>query len=119
MSVPKPQKYLSKEGKEYYHAICSHLKDVDALMEVDSYGLSMMAHWLWLNERASQAVKKNGGVQVYATGAEGVSAHLTVMKTAIGVWKELAPKFGLSVKDRELIQKFKTKREETDALDDL
>ena len=119
MKLPEPQGYLSKEGKEYYKEICEHLEGVDALERVDSYGLSMIAHWLWLNDRASEAVKENGGVQVYSTGAEGVSAHLTVMKTAVMMWDKLAPKFGLSVKDRELIQKFKSKRKETDALDEL
>ena len=51
--------------------------------------------------------------------AEGVSAHLTVMKTASAMFKDLSAKYGLSNKDRELMLKFKAKKAEGDKLDDI
>ena len=119
MKQPKPQGYLTKEGKSIYNEMCRLLSDYDALEEIDSFGLSQAAHWLWLFQNASDKCKKNGGVQVYPTGAEGVSAHFTVMKTASAMFKDLSAKYGLSVKDRELILKFKSKKDEGDLIDDL
>ena len=116
---PEPQSYLSESGVEIFHEICKHLEDADALMDVDSYGISMMAHWLDLYLVNAEKTKINGGVQVYKTGAEGVSASLTVMKTAHTAFKDLSSKFGLSNKDRELMMKFKVKRRETDDMDKL
>ena len=119
MKTPEPQGYLTKEGELIYNEMCRLLSDYDALEEIDSFGLSQAAHWLWLFSSAAEKVKENGGIQVYKTDAEGVSAALTVMKTASAMFKDLSAKYGLSVKDRELIIKFKAKRDEGDALDDL
>ncbi len=119
MKTPAPQSYLTKEGKSIYTEMCRLLSQYDALEEIDSFGLSMTAHWLWLFNNAAENVKENGGVQVYKTGAEGVSAHLTVMKTANAIWKDMSAKFGLSNKDRELMEKFKAKKDEGDAITDL
>lgn len=102
-----------------YDQMVKLLSDYEALEEIDSYGLSMAAHWLWLFNEAGERVKENAGVQVYQTGAEGVSASLTVMKTASAMFKDLSGKFGLSNKDRELMLKFKARKDEGDALDDI
>ena len=119
MKAPAPQGYLTKEGRQIYNRICELLDQHSALEEVDSYGLSMAAHWLWLFNEAGEKVKENGGVQEYKTGATGVSAHLTVMKTASAMFKDLSAKFGLSNKDRELMLKFKAKKDEGDEIDDI
>ncbi len=119
MKTPAPQGYLTKEGKSIYTEMCRLLSQYDALEEIDSFGLSQAAHWLWLFHNAAEKVKENGGVQTYKTDAEGVSAHFTVMKTASSMFKDLSAKYGLSVKDRELILKFKAKKDEGDALDDV
>ncbi len=119
MNRPEPQPYLTDSALAYYEAICAHLESADALMDVDSFGLSQMAMWLDLYARAANETRDNGGVQVYKTGAEGVSAHLTVMKTAATVFDKLSTKFGLSPKDRELMKQFKVKKNEKDALDDI
>ena len=119
MKAPKAQKYLTKEGEDIYKEMCQLLEDHNAIEEIDSYGLSMAAHWLWLYHKAALQTQENGGVQVYKTGAEGVSAHLTVMKTASAMFKDLSAKFGLSNKDRELMLKFKAKKAEGDKLDDI
>ena len=119
MNTPKPQGYLTDEGVVIYEQLCSLLKDYDAIEEIDSFGLSQAAHWLWLFSYAAEKVKENGGIQIYKTDAEGVSASLTVMKTASSMFKDLSSKYGLSVKDRELIMKFKAKKDEGDKLDDI
>ena len=115
----QPEPYLSDSGLEYFEAIRSHLEQADALMDVDTYGVSMMAHWLDLYHTNAAKTNENGGVQVYQTGAEGISASLTVMAKAHAAFKDLSGKFGLSPKDRELMMNFKVKRKETDDLDKL
>ena len=119
MKTPEPQGYLNDEGRAIYFEICKLLGDYEALEEIDSYGLSQAAMWLWLFHEASEIVNKRGPVQVYKTDAEGISAYLTVMKTASAMFKDLSAKYGLSNKDRELMLKFKAKKDEGDALDDL
>jgi len=119
MKTPEPQKYLSPQGREIYFEICRLLKSVDGIEEIDSFGLSMMAHWLDLFHLAADHTREKGAVQVYKTGAEGISAHVTVMKTAASVFKDLSGKFGLSTKDRELILKFRGSKKDKDALDEL
>jgi len=119
MTAPEPQGYLNKYGVIIYNELCRLLIEYNALEAIDSYGLSMAAHWLWLFHDSGEVVKKKGGVQVYKTGAEGVSAHLTVMKTASAMFKDLSAKYGLSNKDRELMMKFKVHKEEKDDLDNI
>jgi len=119
MKTPAPQGYLSDDGKSIYDEIVKHLGDANALMNVDSHGLSMAAHWLDLYNINAAKTAENGGVQSYKTGATGVSASLTVMKTASIMFKDLSAKFGLSPKDRELMKQFKSERKEADELTNL
>ena len=119
MKAPEPQGYLTDEGVQIYTEMCSLLMSYNALEEIDSFGLSQAAMWLWLFQESAETVKAKGAVQVYKTGAEGVSAHMTVMKTASTMFKDLSAKFGLSNKDRELMLKFKAKKDEDDALTNL
>jgi len=119
MNYPEPQSYLNDEEKIIYHEICKHLSDVDALEAVDSYGLSMTASWLWLYHENHDRVRENIGVQVYKTGAEGVSAHFTVMTKAAAIFEKMSAKYGLSNKDRELMMKFKGHKQVEDALDEI
>ena len=119
MKAPEPQGYLTEEGVQIYNEMCSLLMSYNALEEIDSFGLSQAAMWCWLFQESAETVKEKGPVQVYKTDAEGVSAHFTVMKTASTMFKDLSAKFGLSNKDRELMLKFKAKKQEEDALDDI
>lgn len=119
MKTPEPQGYLTDEGVQIYNKMCELLMSYNALEDIDSYGLSQAAHWLHLYHVSALATADKGAVQVYKTGAEGVSAHMTVMKTASTMFKDLSAKFGLSNKDRELMLKFKAKKEEKDDLDNI
>ena len=119
MKVPEPQSYLTLEGVQIYNKMCELLMSYNALEEIDSFGLSQAAMWLWLFHESAEIVNKRGPVQVYKTDAEGVSAYFTVMKTASTMFKDLSAKFGLSNKDRELMLKFKAKKDEDDALDGI
>ena len=121
MKHPEPQGYLNDEAKKYYKQICTHLEGVNALEEIDSFGLSMMAHSLALYKQAADKISdpEIGAVQVYPTGAQQVSAWFTVMKTSLDYFLKYSQRFGMTPKDRELMIKFKVKRKETDALDDL
>ena len=119
MKTPKPQGYLNERAKEIYMDIAIILEKYDAVEDQDSYGLSMLADCLATYELAAIECNKHGPVQVYKTDAEGVSAWWTVKKGSWDAFLKLSQRYGLSVKDRELIMKFKAKRDEGDALDDL
>ena len=117
--IPEPQHYLSDEAIQIYQEVGKLLEGVGALEEIDSYGLSMLADSLCQFKRAAQVVNERGPVQVYKTDAEGVSAWFTVKKDAYTMFLKYSEKYGLSPKDRQLILKFKAKKKQTDALDDL
>ncbi len=119
MKTPEPQGYLNKEGVAIYNQMCKLLNDYNAIEEIDSFGLSMAAHWLWLFHDNANAVKKNGGRQITSNGYSQVTAEITIMDKASARFEKLSAKYGLSVKDRELMMKFKAKKDEGDAITDL
>jgi len=119
MKTPKPQEYLNEEGREIYENMCRLLDSVGALEEIDSYGLSMAAHWLWIFHYNANAVKKTGGIQITSTGYSQCTAEITNMDKASGRFEKLSAKYGLSNKDRELMLKFRGSKKDKDALDEL
>lgn len=116
---PEPQEYLEKEARKIYWEIIDLLEGVDALEEIDSYGLSIMAMDLWLFKRAAQEVSEKGGVQITPNGYSQITGYFTVMEKCKASFLKYSEKYGLSPKDRQLILKFKNKKEEKDALDEL
>jgi len=119
MKAPEPQGYLNEDGVIIYTEICRLLMSYNALEEIDSYGLSMAAHWLWLFHTSADAVSENGGRQITGNGYSQVTAEITIMDKATARFEKLSAKFGLSNKDRELMMKFKVKKEEKDDLDNI
>lgn len=117
--IPEPQSYLTDHGKEIYYEICELLLKVGALEDVDSFGLSMMAQSLDLFQDASEQININGSVQTYKTGAQAISAHMTVAEKSIAAFFKFSEKFGLSNKDRERIMKFKKQPKQEDQIDKL
>lgn len=119
MKAPKPQEYLTKEGKQVYKELTRILEAYDALEEIDSYGLSILADALDTYQVASEKVKELGHVQTYKTGATAPSAWMNVKKQSYEMFLKLSAKYGLSNKDRETMLKFKAKKDEGDKLDDI
>ena len=119
MKFPKPQPYLTEEGVVIYNELCQHISDVDALESVDGYELSMLAHFIWLYNYASEKIKDTGGIQITSNGYSQVTAEITIMDKAANRVEKLGAKFGLSLKDRELLNRFKGKKKKRDALDDI
>jgi len=119
MKIPEPQTYLTEEGKLIYYKICDLLDNHSALAEVDSFGLSMAAHWLWLFHKAADEVKENSGIQITSNGYSQVTAEITIMDKASARFEKLSAKYGLSNKDRELMMKFKVEKTKKDKLDDI
>ena len=119
MKVPAPQEYLNKESKQIYNEIAKFLEGYEAIDSPDSFGLSQAAFWLWLYHDNANAVKENGGRQITANGYSQVTAEITIMDKASARFEKLSAKYGLSPKDRELMLKFKVKKEEGDALDEI
>ena len=119
MKAPEPQGYLTEEGRRIYFEVCKILDSVGGLEEVDTYGLSMLSDSLDQYQLACEQVKIHGPIQIYKTGAQAPSAWSTVKKEAWTAFYKLSEKYGLSTKDRQLIMKYKAKRKETDAIDEL
>ena len=119
MNIPAPQGYLNEQGISIYEELCQHISDVDAIESVDSFELSMLAHFLWLFQYASNEVKENGGIQITSNGYSQVTAEITIMDKAANRVEKLGAKFGLSLKDREQLLKFKGQKKTRDSLDDI
>ena len=115
MNIPKPQGYLTKEGVQIYKEICRLLEGYEALEEADTFILSMAAHYLYLfNAHAGE-----DPIQTFPNGTKQVSPAHTIMKDAREGFIKLSAKIGLSNKDRELMLKFKVKKQEDDELDKI
>ena len=119
MKVPEPQGYLNADGVVIYNRICELLMSYNALEEIDSYGLSQAAHWLWMFHHSANAVRDSGGIQMTKNGYSQVTAEVTIMDKASARFEKLSAKYGLSNKDRELMLKFKAKKQELDEIDDI
>ena len=130
MKPPEPQSYLNDDARQIYYEIVKFLGDYNAIESVDSYGLSMMAHTLWMHHRAGEETSKieakpdgveyiNGPIQIFKNGTGNISPWFTVYDKTIDKFMKLSVKFGLSNKDRELMLKFKAKKQEQDKLDDI
>ena len=117
MKTPEPQGYLNDEAREMYYEICKFLDGFDAIEEVDSYGLSQVAYWLWMFHNAAEKVRDNGGIQITSNGYSQVTAEITIMDKASARFEKLSSKYGLSQKDRELMKQFKVSKDEKDAID--
>lgn len=119
MEAPEPQGYLTESGVEIYWEIVKHLEAVDALDRIDSFGLSIMADALETYQLACEKVKELGHVQTYKTGATAPSAWMNVKKQSYEMFLKLSPKFGLTIKDREALVRFKGRKKTTNALDEI
>lgn len=119
MKKLKPEAYIDKESKLHFDRICVHLENADALNEIDSYGLSIMAQYLKMYHEAANAVNESGTWQVFANGASNVSGAFSVMEKCAAQFLKFSEKFGLSEKDREKMLKFNIAPRETDDLDDI
>ena len=119
MKTPEPQAYLNEEAQAIYWEIGKFLEGFDAIESVDSLGLSMMAFDLWLYHEAADTINKEGATQIAQSGYSQITGHFTVMKECKASFLKYSQKFGLSPKDRELMLKFKVKKDEGDALDDI
>ena len=115
MNIPEPQKYLTKEGKEIYFKMCELLEDHSALEDIDSFGLSMAAHYLYLFHKYADGEL----IQTFPNKTRQVSPEHTIMKDAREGFIKLCAQYGLSNKAREMMLKFKSKKDEGDALDDI
>ena len=115
----KPEPYIGKEAKYHFDRILEHLENADALMDIDSYIISMMAQYLKMYNDAAGAVEKEGSWQVFKNGASNVSGAFSVMEKCMAQFLKFSEKLGMSEKDRERMLKFKRPQVESDALDEL
>ena len=116
--IIKPEPYLGTEAKKHFKRICEHLNNVDALMEVDSYGLSMMSQYLKMYHDAVVEVEKTGSWQVFKNGASNVSGAFSVMEKCMGQFLKYSEKFGLSEIDRQKMLKFRDGKK-SDSFDEI
>ena len=115
----EPEGYLNETARGYFRRICAHLESADALEEIDSIGLSMMAMDLWMYHTAADKISEGGYAQETKTGYSQINADFTVMKECKASFLKFSQKFGLSPKDREAMLKFKGRKKTKDALDEI
>ena len=115
----KPQEYLNKEARIIFNELCKHLQAVDALEQIDSFGLSIMAMDLWMFHEAADKVMVDGPVQITKSNYSQITGYFTVMDKCKVSFLKYSQKFGLSPKDRETMLKFKGHKKDNDAMDDL
>jgi P27 family predicted phage terminase small subunit len=110
---------LKKDAARYYDIIKKHLNNVDALEDVDEFGLTMMANDLALYYNARSECEDNGGVQTTPNGYTAITGYFTVMEKCKANFLKFSEKFGLSPKDRERMLKFKEQKNRTDKFDEI
>jgi len=111
-----PEPYLNEAAKEYFYRIVNHLDGLDAMKDVDSFGISMMAFDLWLFHESAAIVSETGGKQTTQSGYSQITADITIMEKSKASFLKYSEKFGLSPKDREKMIAFKG-RKKADAFD--
>jgi len=117
MKVPEPQDYLAKGAIEIYEKIAAHIEGVDGLQNVDSFAISMTADCLYQFKLACEKVNEIGNVQEFKNGTNNINAWFTVKKECLDKFLKYSAKLGMTIKDRNQIEKFKATVRETDALD--
>lgn len=110
---------FTDRAREIYDEIYSFIESYEAIEEIDHYVVAMMAQTLDIHFTASEKIRGEDAVQVYKTGAEATSAWFQVFDKTIDKFQKLSVKLGMTPKDREAMEKFKAKKDEGDALDDL
>ena len=112
-------KDIKKQSESFKKLIIKHLKDADALADIDDFGISMMANDLAMYYNAKDECQADGGVQITANGYTQITGYFTVMEKCKASFLKFSEKFGLSPKDRERMLKFKVPMQEKDELDEL
>lgn len=115
----KQEPYIQKAQKRYFDMIVENLEGIDALRDVDTLGISMMAFDLWMYYEAASSVQEKGWVQTTQSGYSQITADITVMEKCKASFLKFSEKFGLSPKDRERMLKFKNPPNKKDAFDEL
>ena len=110
----KPEPYLNDEAKKYFARIVKHLEAVDAIEDIDSFGLSIMSMDLALFHNAASKCIDDGGVQVTPNGYTQVTGYMTVMDKCKSSFLKYSEKFGMSPKDREKMLKFSAPKDDGD-----
>lgn len=120
---PKPQRYLTRNGKKIYKQICEHIIEHKILCEIDSYGISILAHNLDLYQRyidimETREAKKpgTGYIKMYSSGATAKSDESIIVDKAEEKIHKYAKEYGLTVKSRDGILAFS--KQETDTEQD-
>lgn len=110
---PPPQKYLTTGGKRIYKKICQHIIQHNIMCEIDSFGISVLAHQFDLYQRMVEMVEEkekrlpgSGYFQAFSNGVVQKSPEVQVMDKAIDQIFKYAKEFGLTVKSRDNIMAF-------------
>lgn len=121
----KSQGGLTENGERIFKELVKHIKNA-GLMEVDSYGLTQLAHELDLAERCRNNInfpdddKQSDGVQKTSNGYTQVTGYVTVMDKCNTRIEKLGAKYGITPADRDKIKAFAKEGEsKSKALDKL
>lgn len=110
---PKPEKYLTAAGKKIFKRICEHIIEHNILCEIDSLGVSILAHNLDLYERMVKMIEEkekeepgSGYFQTFANGTQQNSPQANMLSKCLDNIYKYAKEFGLTVKSRDGILAF-------------
>lgn len=105
-----PQGYIKAEQMPYFNAIAQHVRENEALQDVDSYVVSMAAQWLYIFHQAAEQMRQSGIIQVYEkTGAMAKHPTVQVMSEASAQLKVWFAELGMTPKSREALTSFQAR----------
>jgi len=106
----QPQGYISDEQMPYFNAIAKHIRDNDALQDVDSYAVSMAAHWLFIFHTAATQMRQTGIIQINEnSGLMSKHPIVQVMSEASVQLKSFFAELGMTPKSREALTSFQAR----------
>lgn len=118
---PKPERYLTTSGKKIFKKIVQHIIDHNLLCDIDSFGISTLAHNLDIYHRMvttiedKEKVKPGSGYfQQFNSGVVQKSPEVQLMDKALDNIYRLSKEYGLTVKSRDSMLSFSNKPTDED-----
>jgi phage terminase small subunit len=107
--LPKPERSFKLNNRQKFWWAWFGLEFIktNQLTKLDLMHLQRAAFWM---DARSQAIAKinakgySGLVQVFATGANNVSGHVSIIEKADKALEDVSSHFGLSIKDRSKLK---------------
>lgn len=111
----QPADFIGPDQLPYFNEIVRHVKDNEALLQIDSYAISMCAQYLYIFTKSAVEIQKSGFIQVYEkTGAMAKHPYLQALTEASKELKVWFTELGMTPKSREALASFQVKQHGAD-----